>query len=294
MKRIAMLVFAGLFAMILRPANVAAQTDIPPNPKVHIQYLPPKHAAFNGLRERLMKRGFLEEYSRFLSPLQLKHDLTVSVEECGFINSDYISSKHYIQICYEYLAMIENQAAVPNDRLPVRYMLAGAGLIPGFTRKEAIIGGLVALLLHETGHAVFDINNVPRLGHEEDAADEIAGLMLLQFGKPAARLMVKGAINMHNEEAVERDFNKTLMSDVHSLGQQRSENILCMAYGSPEGDAFKDLASAFLPADRAPNCKLEYEHALRAFNLTIMPYVNKDMMKKVHAMKLFEPSDEKL
>jgi hypothetical protein len=53
--------------------------------------------------------------------------------------------------------MVENEAAVPTDQLPPLYMLAGAGLLPGFSRGEVIIGGLVFVLLHETGHAVFDI-----------------------------------------------------------------------------------------------------------------------------------------
>jgi hypothetical protein len=296
MKRIAVVAVACLVAAYaaLRPVNVTAQTQIPLNPRVHIQYAMPKHAVFMPLRQRLMNRGFLEEYSQFLSPLHLKQDLTVSLEECGFVNSDYQPAKHYIQICYEYLAMVENEAAVPSNQLPPAYMLAGAGLLPGFGRAEVIVGGLIFVLLHETGHAVFDIQGVPRLGHEEDAADEIAGFMMLQFGKGAARAMVKGAINVDHELQVTHKFNQSLMADVHSLDIQRYENILCLAYGSPDGDAFKDLADAFLPAARKPNCRLEYQQAARAFNMTIMPYVDKSLMEKVRRMPLFAASDTRL
>lgn len=295
----AALAIAGVIAFsALRPAAVAAaDAQIPPNPKVHIQYLKPESAVFAPLRQRLIDRKILEEYSQFLSPLQLKQDLTVSTEECPDVrvNSDYNPAKHYIRICYEYLSMVENEAAVPSDRLPPQYGLVGAGLMPGFSRDDVIIGELVFVLLHETGHAVFDIQGVPRLGHEEDAADEIAGFMLLQFGKDPALTMVKGAINVDHEMDVTRTFNTLLMSDVHSLDIQRYENILCLGLGHPQyGSAFKELADKYLPDARIPNCKLEYDQANRAFNATIMPFVDKEALKKVLGMQIFSTADRKL
>ena len=295
----AALAAAGVVALLaFRPADVtAADAQIPPNPKVHIQYLQPQSAVLAPLRQRLMDRKILEEYSQFLSPLKLKQDLTVSTEECPDvrINSDYNPAKHYIRICYEYLSMVENETAVPPDRLPPLYALAGAGLMPGFSRDEIIIGGFIFVLLHETGHAVFDIQGVPRLGHEEDAADEIAGFMMLQFGKDPALNMVKGAINVDHEMDVSRQFNTLLMADVHSLDIQRYENILCLGLGHPQyGSAFKELADKYLPDARIPNCKLEYEQANRAFNATIMPYVDKEALKKVLGMRIFTAADQKL
>ena len=50
----------------------------------------------------------------------------------------------------------------------------------------------VATLLHETGHAAFDIMDIPVFGREEDAADQFEGLLALQFGKETARTVVKG------------------------------------------------------------------------------------------------------
>jgi hypothetical protein len=295
----AALAAASIVALVaFRPAHVtAADAQIPPNPKVHIQYLKPQSAVLAPLRQRLMDRKILEEYSQFLSPLQLKQDLTVSTEECPDvrINSDYNPAKHYIRICYEYLSMVENETAMPPDRLPPLYALAGAGLMPEFSRDEIIIGGFIFVLLHETGHAVFDIQGVPRLGHEEDAADEIAGFMMLQFGKDPALTMVKGAINVDHEMDVSRQFNTLLMADVHSLDIQRYENILCLGLGHPQyGSAFKELADKYLPDARIPNCKLEYEQANRAFNATIMPYVDKEALKKVLGMRIFTAADQKL
>jgi hypothetical protein len=39
---------------------------------------------------------------------------------------------------------------------------------------------------HEVGHAAFDLFNVPIFGHEEDAADNFATFLMLQFGKGQA------------------------------------------------------------------------------------------------------------
>jgi len=87
---------------------------------------------------------------------------------------------------------------------------------------------------------------------------------MLQFGKPAALTMVKGAINVDHTMRVRSGFNTAYMEDVHSLDDQRLANILCLAYGSPAGDAFKNLAGG-LPAARLPNCQFEYEMATVAF-----------------------------
>jgi hypothetical protein len=64
--------------------------------------------------------------------------------------------------------------------------------------------------------------------------------------------------------------------------------------GSPNGDAFKELADKLLPAVRKPNCMFEYNQAARAFAETIMPHVDKDLMKKVQTMQFFTDSDKKL
>jgi hypothetical protein len=118
--------------------------------------------------------------------------------------------------------------------------------------------------------------------------------MLLQFGKTAALTMVKGAINVDHEMDVTEGFNRRLLADSHSLDVQRYYNILCLGYGSPSGDSFKELADKYLPSGRKPNCVNEYNHASLAFTETIMPYVDKDLMKNVQTMQIFTPNDEKL
>jgi hypothetical protein len=96
--------------------------------------------------------------------------------------------------------------------------------------------------------------------------------------------MVKGAVNVDHTMRVRSGFNTAYMEDVHSLDDQRLANILCLAYGSPAGDAFKNPAGG-LPAARLPNCQFEYDQALN---------INQELLKKVEQMPLLIPSDSKL
>jgi len=54
-------------------------------------------------------------------------------------------------------------------------------------------GNFSAFTLHEVGHATFDIFDVPLFGHPEDAADDFATYIMLQFGKGQARHFSGGA-----------------------------------------------------------------------------------------------------
>jgi hypothetical protein len=294
---------AALTGALLWPLSAVAQSSIAPNPKIHIQYAQPKSALFTPIRQALVDRKILEEYSQVMAPVRLPEDLIVSTEECPDVrvNSDYCTfadecrpntnapHAHYIRICYEYVSMIVNESAIPNEKLPPKQALAGAGLLPGFTPGEVIVGGTVFVVMHETGHGVFDIQKVPRLGHEEDAADQFAGHMMLQFGKPTALTMIKGAINVDHTSRATGGFSWNYMQDVHSLDDQRLANILCLASGSPLGDAFTDLAQSILPEARRPNCPFEYKAAELAFGILD---IDRPLFDRVRQLPILLPSDQ--
>jgi hypothetical protein len=299
-------VLASAIAAMVMPSAAHAQLDpsIPQNPKVTIRYndpayYEPRHFL---ILERLRQRKVLEEYAQFLSPLNLKDTLVISMESCGGSENSWYTPRDkkadtppQVTICYEWLDMIVNGAAVPHDLLPPTLQgQEGTGLMPGITRPEVIIGGVLDVLLHETGHAIYDIQKIPRLGREEDAADQMAGLIVLQFGNELARIAVKGALNVNNHLSKKGGFDPTQFADPHALDIQRLWNAVCLAYGKDPA-SFKDVADlAGLPDDRRPNCKFEYDQAARAFNLTVMPDIDKPLMAKVQAMQILRPEDMKL
>jgi len=249
---------------------------------------------YQALYERVKKRAVLEEISEFLSPLKLKKKLIFETTSCGVVNAFYDPTDQTVHLCYEMLDWIENVAAVSPDKLKQTPDAPQRGLLPGVTRAEAIVGAIGGVALHETGHAVFDIQQIPRLGREEDAADMVAGFVMLQFGSEVARVMIKGMFNVtHNWQAETPNISVALLADSHSLALQRGFAILCLAYGK-EPDTFKDLAQAWLPPARQPSCAREYRQAENAFRKTVLPYVDQAQMKKVRQMQILRPDDSKL
>jgi len=249
---------------------------------------------YQALYERVKKRAVLEEISEFLSPLKLKKKLIFETTSCGMVNAFYDHTDQTVHLCYEMLDWIENVAAVSPDKLKQTPGAPQRGLLPGVTRAEAIVGAIGGVALHETGHAVFDIQQIPRLGREEDAADMVAGFVMLQFGSEVARVMIKGMFNMtYNWQAETPNISVALLADSHSLALQRGFAILCLAYGK-EPETFKDLAQAWLPPARQPSCAREYRQAENAFRKTILPDVDPVLLKKVQQMKILRPDDSKL
>jgi hypothetical protein len=280
-------------------ANAQLVSDLPLNPKIIIKYEPPTQkgmAKYGALAKRLEERKVLEQFSQVLSPLQLKSELNVITAECpeykGGPNSDYTSGRQRLRMCYEMLDFIENGAALPPDQQPKPSRTFGPyGLHPEVTRAEAILGGWVGVFLHEAGHAVFDIQKIPRLGKEEDAADQIAAFMMLQFGPDVSRIMIKGTYNLWRH--MNGVFGPGAAAGVHSLNLQRSHNYLCIAYGGDPA-ALQQLANRWLTEARKENCPSEFKQAQLAFRKTFLKYIDQGLMQRVRGMPIFRPEDLKL
>ena len=252
----------------LNPILLNFEADDPYYRKVYKQYEEEYHA-YLGIRERLQKRQLLEEFSQFLAPLRFPMTLRLQTKECGQSNAFYSRTDATLTLCYEYVKDIEDDA--PKKTTP-----------QGITRDDAIIGGVVGTLLHEAGHAVSHMFQLPVFAREEDTADQIAGYVMLQFGRDVARRLIKGTAYRWNVR-----FRKTpdFYWDVHSSNLQRQQTFLCLAYGK-DPDGFADFVQFnWLPKARAPNCAAEYRQVDNAFKKTILPHVDREMMKQVLARK---------
>ena len=147
-----------------------------------------------------------------------------------------------ITVCYEYIDDILRNA--PKETTPA-----------GVTRMDAIIGPTLEVFLHEVGHAVFDYLGVPVLGREEDAADQFAAYLLLQFAKSDARRLIVGVAYTYQRGRIQTEYQKNPFADEHGLPAQRFYNVLCMAYGA-DPKLFADLVEKeYLPKERAEGCE---------------------------------------
>jgi hypothetical protein len=261
-----------------------------------------KTAAYADIRSRLQKRKVLEEFGEFLSPLRLPYTLWVYTSECdgGEGASPYYDpDTHAINMCYQFVALMENIA----DKLIAK---KPAFLAKDLTRDDIVTGMFVAVIMHETGHGVFDLLNVPVFGREEDAADQMAAFIAVQFDKNVARTVINGFAYLWaalgNPPTKAPDPNVLnpapncssdpfcAFSDVHGTSYQRMYNALCLAYGSDKTTFNDFVVSGWLPKERAQQCSDEYQQLKVAFAKTVYPFIDEDLMKVVLAHNWLKPA----
>ena len=253
---------------------------------IQIEYKEPTNPDHRPIYERLKRRTVLEQYKEFMSPLKLRRVLHVSLAGCsGDVNAFYNFDERRITYCYEYIVHMQRR-------------IAETDVLPGFRREDAIVGEFVNTLLHETGHAVFHMFDIPLFGREEDAADAIASYVALRVGPTTARRILSGTAFAWRAAELWRQKNTNLRSfmdyaDEHGTEAQRFFNTLCVALGSDmveRTNTFADFAP-LLPDHRRRKCGREYLHVKGAFTRYILPHVDQSLLEKVRAIEWLRSDD---
>ncbi|HEY8442153.1 MAG TPA: DUF4344 domain-containing metallopeptidase [Xanthobacteraceae bacterium] len=248
------------------------------NPHIEIAYVEPTSAALRPIYDRLRKRMVLEQLQAFLAPLRLPKTLSIKADQCGALSVPYDASGP-VRLCYEYVEQMERLA-------PESFVYIGSGYL---TRDDALVGAFVQLALHETTLATFSMLDIPFWGREDFAADNVAGFIMLQFGKDVAwRTLVGTAWLLAQSGAlgIGRDFHA-----VRSPEGQRFFNYLCLAYAAdPKRFEFL-VTNSDLPQGRAEYCKQDYDKLRKSFAQVIMPHVDPELLKRVQAVTWL-PSSE--
>jgi Putative metallopeptidase len=240
------------------------------SPSIRVEYRKPANPAHEPLYADVRDRHVLEKLAEVLGVVRLPKPLTLAFAGCdGTSNAWYDGEDQTITFCYEYLAEMRHAAAT--------YDL---GNVPP---QDAIDGPMVFVLLHESGHAVFDLLKVPVLGREEDAADSFAAVALLRMGKGVALRMLRGAAWAYAQDARTRKVDESDFADVHGLDSQRYYNVLCMAYGSDSEYFAAAVQRGKLPKERAEGCAFEYQQALFAVHTLIAPSIDAKAVEQVRA-----------
>lgn len=239
-------------------------------------YVQPVEAKHRPLYEAMKTRQVLEFIRSLLSPFRLPRKLNLELKSCnGAVDAYYENDT--ATLCYEYIQLIQQHA--PKVGTPA-----------GLTRDDAIFGAVIDTLLHEAGHAVFDMLKIPILGREEDAADFFSAYFLLQFPSEDARRLIQGAAFMSASEAkatLEAPPELKALANEHALPAQRHYNLVCMAYGSDPNTFSNVVLRGQLPKERASGCADEYATLQHGFKTLILPYVDADMLHDVLARVAF-------
>ena len=240
-SRIALLRAAILTFLIAVSADAAPfkpdAAELKPN-RVDVEYVPPKSSAHESLYKLVQERRLLEKIRDLLAPLRLPKRLLLKARGCdGEVNAWYDDA--VITVCYEFLDWVWQS-------VPEQTTLAGV------TPIDALAGPIVQIIIHEAGHAVFDLLRVPIFGREEDDADQFSAYVILQAGKEETRRLIAGAAYQYRSGV--QSENQTVatkrLADEHPTMGQRFFNILCLAYGA-NAELFKD-------AELGPSLKVEH------------------------------------
>jgi Putative metallopeptidase len=258
----------------LNSSFAQSQTSSLQSDRVSIAYIPPDDVQYQEVYDLLRGHRVLEKAQEILSPLRSPEELTIKTTECKEVNSWYKREnfKPTVTICYEFLKRILESLPSENNSDGVR-------------PADAAVGQFFWVTLHEVGHATFDILDVPIFGHPEDAADNFATYIMLQFGEGQAHRLIAGAAWAWR--AYLGDYKKnpvvplrlSAFGSDHGLPQERFYNLVCLSFGADRA-GFADLAN-YLPPTRAPGCAFEYRTLVRAFKKEITPHIDPEMARRV-------------
>lgn len=227
-----LVLLAALFAVIPSPVPAASGRFVVLEPTVESKAM---REQARGMHES----GTLQELARGLNEIfVLPRDIGVRFAECGEANAFYDPSNHEIWMCLELIdGMAETLEGQFEDEESTTNALAGA---------------FVAVVLHEAGHALVDVLEIPITGREEDAVDQLSAWMLIEADDVDS---VRGAAATYY---VDDDVDDEDFADEYSLNKQRYFNLVCWAYGS-DPDNQQDLIESWeLPQARADRCVDEY------------------------------------
>lgn len=246
----------------------AAPKTLPPvSERYPVVYEEPTSPSMASVAARMKERRALEGAAEMLAGLRLPRKLTLKAASCGEPNAWYDADTDVVTFCYE-LAAEFIRGAQAAERF-------------GLTPEQAAIAPFLFIMLHETAHAVFAILNVPVLGREEDAADQVATLAAINIGGTFAERMLKGAALMYERDSKARKVGEDDFSDVHGLDRQRYYNVLCMAWGAdPKRFAFAQELG-HLPQDRAEGCADEFTQVRSAVRRLITGNVDPNEAQRV-------------
>jgi Putative metallopeptidase len=223
---------SGLLASVASAQDIATLKPFRDKSMIKIEYKAPTDKKLEPIYQRLKAREVLERMQAFLSPLRLPQPLNVVTAQCGGQVELPYQPDAPVTICYEYVALIEQEA-------PAGLGFVGQAFV---THDIALVGPFVQFTLRSIARHIIDMLELPVWGNAEDAADNLAAFIMLEVSPQVAQKTIFGTAYF---------FAKTMQSEKLDLAAirphiaQRYFNLLCIAVGS-------DLVrySVFVPVNR--------------------------------------------
>jgi hypothetical protein len=220
------------------------------------EYEETTNVGFRALGQRLKESGVLEEVSDALSGrFRIPRNIPVRLKQCNETNAFFDTAEESIAFCYELLEEIADKF-VRDGRWTTQ-------------QQEDVFGAVRFILMHEVGHGLIRVLDLPVTGREEDVADQLAVVLLVEGGEKGANAALDGAAALQSED---NQFDDTDFADEHSLGPVRLFNVKCWIYGSDPTKYASMVTNGQLPSERAERCSGEFERMSKAWYRLLAPH----------------------
>ncbi len=225
-----------------------------------VAYAPTTNPLYKRFEAALKKEQFFEKATAQMNAaFKFKSGIPVHITSCGKINAWWNPRQQRIIMCYELMGFflkLFNGNVKNNEEL-----------------AAATLGALYFVFYHEAGHMLDDVFDLPAVGKEEDAVDQLATLILLESGDAGVVTAMRGAQSFKLIGEMQAKRGKPSYWDEHSLGQQRFYNVACLIFGSNPSKYTPMVTNGYLPKKRAVRCANEYSELSRAWTSLLKPHL---------------------
>lgn len=214
----------------------------------------PADPHYREFRSGLIAHRFLDTIaSRLNDSLMIPRNITLRTAHCGEPNASYNQDDRRVTLCYELFRALSEEFA------------AEAG------GEYLVSGTVVFALMHELGHALIHVLDLPITGREEDAVDQLATVLLLQQG-PSGDSLAFGAVAWFASDAHRSQFDALEFADDHGFDLQRVYNIICWIHGRDPRAYPELIEDGWLPEHRRERCQAEYHRLAVSWRRLLSPY----------------------
>ena len=273
-------------AVVRARTPVPGVGDAPAGLPFEYAYRAPEDVALQPVHDRARRTDILHrlpEVQAIDGMFRLPRRLRYVASECGEFGAFYRPADAEVVLCYETLGALHQRAGEQREALgldadyPLRYTRANVRFI----------------VLHETGHALVDLLDLPVTGRQEDAVDQLAAMLMLHFADvDETPAQVIDNLRMAADQMLSRStgaYDLDAYADEHALGEQRYYNLQCLIYGTDPVEYAGIVAAGDLTPARARICPRETQAVGRAWLRLLLPHLApKYEMTEDEAIRYFE------
>jgi hypothetical protein len=220
----------GVSDMVLTPGSAAG--DRIGGHGFTITYEETAVEGMQDVRNMFQRDGVFQEiFDEVSAQIALPRDVAITFRDCGEPSAFWSSDDKTVTMCYELISLYNTSYE--------QIETAEQGFLQQASVEQVLTGTTLFVMLHELGHGLIDLFDLPITGKEEDAADQFAAMTLIGSDEDddaledrPSRLALLGAYFFQKLSHSPDSLTRQILSNEHALGQQRYYEVMCLVLGS--------------------------------------------------------------